>query len=414
MFFRAWLRDPRIWGLLVLAGLVVSGIFLFSPRLQAWYHYCAARRDLECFHNPQAVRHLHVCLGIFPEDADTLLLAARAARRARAYQDAEHCLDKYQQIRGCDQAYSFEQLLLGVELKSDQADYRCWRYVEEDHPQTTAILDALVRGYLRQFRLKEAQGCLQRWLETEPDSAQALCLEGQFYLEYVFNKDSALHSYRRAVQLDPEHEEARIGLALALLDISNYAQAAEHLDYICQHQPDNLNAVVGLAECRKGLGQTEAALQLVQSVLARQPQFAPALSLRGRLAMDKGQFAEAETWLRQALALDLSDHNSRYQLIMCLRHSGKLDEAQKLQQELNRLESDLERFNEIVTKELPKSPLDPALHCALGQLLLRGGKRDEGLRWLRSALRLDPQYAAARQVLNDHYQKAAPEQHRQN
>jgi hypothetical protein len=51
-------------------------------------------------------------------------------------------------------------------------------------------------------------------------------------------------------------------------------------------------------------------------------------------------------------------------------------------------------------------PRDPALHHTLGLLLLRAGHREEGLHWVQSALRLDPQFAPARQTLAEYQQKA--------
>jgi hypothetical protein len=37
---------------------------------------------------------------------------------------------------------------------------------------------------------------------------------------------------------------------------------------------------------------------------------------------------------------------------------------------------------------------------------LRAGQRDEGIRWLNSALELDPNYAPARQALTEHLSQA--------
>src|SRR5205085_1660869 len=156
-------------------------------------------------------RHLQECLRVWPDDADALLLTARAARRARAYGEAELALEKYQQVRGLDDAGSFEQVLLSAERGVDQVADLCRRYVEQGHADTPLILEALTRGYLRQYRLTEARFCLDRWLESQPDNPQALCLKGQFHLDYERAPDRALESYRRAVQLDPEHKEARLG-----------------------------------------------------------------------------------------------------------------------------------------------------------------------------------------------------------
>ena len=52
-------------------------------------------------------------------------------------------------------------------------------------------------------------------------------------------------------------------------------------------------------------------------------------------------------------------------------------------------------------------PDDPALHCELGELLLRSGHREEGLRWLHSALRQDPQFEPARKALAEFYRSNA-------
>jgi Flp pilus assembly protein TadD len=403
------LRRRGLWAAAILLALLAGGVALAGPQLRAWYHFHAARSDLKRYHNPQAVRHLQVCLRTWPNDPDVQLLAARAARRARSYAEAERLLELYQRSRGLDEAATLEQLLLSAERRVDQVAEVCWRHVEQGHPDTPLILEALTRGYLRQYRLVEARRCLDHWLESQPDNTQALCLEGLFHLDYEHARAGAEASYRRAVELDPDNEEARQGLAVALLDGWKVADAVEHLEYLRQRQPDNLSVRVGLAECRNALNDQAEATRLVDGVLAQQPQFAPALSLRGRIALQAGQSAEAEEWLRQAVARDPSDHRALSNLIRCLHQNGREAEAERWQEQLDQRENDLKRFNEIVTQEMVQRPRDPALHCTLGELLLRGGYREEGLYWLRSALRLDPQYARARQALEEYYQKAAPE-----
>jgi hypothetical protein len=76
--------------------------------------------------------------------------------------------------------------------------------------------------------------------------------------------------------------------------------------------------------------------------------------------------------------------------------------------EFKQMQQDLTRFNEIVLTEIAKRPTDPALHCELGQILLRSGQRDEGLRWLQSALQIDPGYAPARRALAGYQHMARP------
>jgi tetratricopeptide (TPR) repeat protein len=400
------LRNHHFWAFCVLLILIVVGAVWARPHVRAWYHLRAARQDVQHYHNPQAISHLQICLSTWPSDPDVLLLAAQAARRARSYSEAEGLLKKYQEVRGLDDAGTFEQLLLSAERRVDQVAVQCWHYVEQGHPGESLILEALTRGYLRQYRLPDARRCLDYWLKTDPDNAQAHCLEGLFHLDYEHAGPAAEASYRRALELDPEHDEARTGLAVHLIDQKQYPEAAEHLERLRRSQPDNLSVPVGLAECYDAMGDRAEAVRLVDGVLARQPQHPPALALRGRLAVEEGQYVQAEAWLREALQYNPMDHRARYSLVLCLQNNGKDEEAQREQHDLQQREDDLVRFNEIVTKELLERPLDPALHCTLGQLLLRGGQREEGIRWLQSALRLDPQYAPASQALAEYQQKA--------
>jgi predicted Zn-dependent protease len=404
------LRKPRLWAVALLLGFVAAGFALTTPHLRGWYHLRAARTELQRYHNPQAIRHLQVCLHIWPDDPEVLILAARAARRARVYADAERCLEKYQQSRGFNEVVSFEQLLLSAERNVDQVAEVCRRHVEEGHPDTPLILEALTRGYLWQYRLLEARAVLQRWKELQPENAQVFCLEGQLHLDYARAPRAALDSYRQAVQLDPDNEEARLGQAITALQAKLFAEAAEQLNYMRKCQPDNLRVQVGLAECRYALGDRAEALRLLDDALARQPRHPSALALRGRLALEGGQPEEAENWLRQAVLADPENQQARYNFILCLNQNGKDEEAQEQDRQLKQKDDDLKRFNDVVNKELMHKPHDPALHCELGQILLRGGHVEEGLRWLHSALHQDPQYAPARQALAEHYQKARAQQ----
>ena len=399
-------RRPHFWAALVVLGVLVVAFILVFPHLWAWYHFRAARSALEQFHNPQAIRHLLACREVWPNNPDVQLMAARAARRARTYRDAEILLDNYRRVRGLDEALSFEQLLLSAERNVDSVAEVCRRHVEENHPEAVLILEALTRGFLRQYQLGPARFCLGEWLKRQPDNPQALCLQGEIHLDYEHSQVGALASYRRAVELDPDHEEARLGLAIVLLQCQTFAEAAGHLEYLRKCQPDNLHIQVGLAECRRGLGKGAEALRLVESVLARRPEYPQALALRGQLALDQGQFAAAEDYLRRAVELNPRDQRTRYNLILCLNRNGKFAEARRHKRKHKRMEEDLKQFHTIVTRDLARRPHDPALHYTLGRLLLRSGHRGEARRWLQSALRLDPQYAPARQALAEYYQKA--------
>jgi tetratricopeptide (TPR) repeat protein len=378
------------------------------PRIAAWYHAHAARTELKNYHNPQALQHLKECRKVWPEDPDLLLLAARAERRALHYTEAERLLDEYRKARGLNKAYSFEQLLLAAERNVDRVAERCRRSLEQDDEDSVLILEALTRGYFRQYQPGAARWCLDRWLEMEPNNAQVHYLDGQFQMNFTHKQDAALASYRRAVELDPEHEEARVCLAVLLLDPRDKTDAEEalkHFEFVADRRADNPGVQIGMAEAYNILGQPEKAIKIADAVLAEKPDHLQALSLRGRLALDQGQYEAAESWLRETLAVDPNIAGARHLLVQCLRHNNKTDEAARLEQESKQIQEDIVRSDEIITHDLPKSPHSAALQCELGKLMLRRGRVEEGLRWLESALHEDPQYTPALDALAEYRKK---------
>src|SRR5579872_2377696 len=102
-------RRRRLWAAAALLALAAAGLVPAVPQVRAWQDLRAARADLARYHNAQAVRHLQACLRTWPDNPEVLLLAARAARRAKAYDEADRCLDKYQRARGLDEAVALER-----------------------------------------------------------------------------------------------------------------------------------------------------------------------------------------------------------------------------------------------------------------------------------------------------------------
>jgi Flp pilus assembly protein TadD len=162
---------------------------------------------------------------------------------------------------------------------------------------------------------------------------------------------------------------------------------------------------VTLARCRDLLGQQEEAEKILDDVLARQPDFPPALAERGKLAMREGQMADAERFLREAADSPPADYQLHYRLYQCLVQNGKTEEAREEQELMKRLEADLRRINEIMSRQMQQTPHDAALHCEVGMLTLRSGTPQEAVRWFQSALKEDPDYAPAHEALADYYQQ---------
>jgi tetratricopeptide (TPR) repeat protein len=413
--FRHPLRALAIFSLLtiILAGAGMAGVSLWAS-----YHLRAARADLERYHTHEAVSHLQSALTIWPRDPETLLLSARAARRTGALGNAERCLHQYQTVRGADDPdLVLERVLLRAERGDvDRVKKYCLSLIEQNHPATPLILEALARGFLHAYRPREAAMALDQWLQRQPDNPQALIVQGELY-DLQGRQYDAIASYRRALTVDAEFDEARLRLCAVQMQLGLAEEALPHLEYLTRRFPENLMVQVYLVRVYDRLRRPEDAEKMLEKVLARQPHFAAALAERGKLALRAGQREQAEKWLREAAQVDPSDYQTHYQLYQCLEQNGKSDDAREEQKRLRQIEDDIKNIQEISTMKMQLAPHDPDLHYQAGMIALRAGATEEGLRWLHSALQEDPNHAATHQALAEHYQRvgdfARAREHRQ-
>jgi tetratricopeptide (TPR) repeat protein len=401
-------RPGRSIAVLVLLTLIAVGLGMGGAQLWAAYHFRAARRDLARYHPAEAGDHLAKCLRVWPDDPDVLFLAAQAARRSGLFDMAEDFLNRAQELRGRDDQAVLERALLTAE-RGDVDDVLkfCKARAEANDAESPLVLEALARGSLRAYpyRLNDADWALGVWLGRDPDNPMALMLRGRLDHER-FADTAAAAAFRRALEIDPELDEARDRLARLLLEINQPAEALPHLEYLRGRQPWEPALAVRQAQCLKELGRQEEAVSLLDQVLAFHPNLGSALALRGKLALQAGQDAEAEGFLRRALERTPYDASLLPALHDCLSHQGKNDQVRELDARVKQTREDMERLDTLLGEDLQRRPDDLAAQYEAGTILLRIGAYEEGLRRLEAVTRLDPRHVKAHQALADFYQRA--------
>jgi tetratricopeptide (TPR) repeat protein len=414
----------KVLGVAGLLALILAGFGLGCYTVYDWVwgresHLRAAKQALERRDFAGAAEHLEVYLEARPRSAEAHLLAARTARRALvpilpvgdglpppwggnavgSFDKAEKHLAAYRKLGGVPELARFERHLLRAQcgdLAAVEADLLAW--VQQGHPDALLILEALAKAYLIAYRLLEAQQCLSQWLERQED-AQPLLWRG-WVRQRLSDTSNALKDYRRALELQPEHDEAELRLADLLEDFSQPKEALKHFRRLGQRQPDAPAVLLGQARCHYTLGEAEEARRLLDRLLARHPEDVEALIEYGNLELQEQQPARAEFWFRKAVRQEPFNHLANYRLYLSLQKGGKKEEARECQLKLEGIEADMTRMEEVSRKVMLR-PKDPWLRYEAGALLLCNGQ-EEGLRWLDSALQEDPRHPPTRALLADY------------
>jgi tetratricopeptide (TPR) repeat protein len=405
------LSQHRVPVLLVAVFLGILGLLGVAavPYMVANRHYHAAERALEQHDFAAAREHLAQCLQVWNNSAETHFLAARTARRADAYDEAEHHLRECRRCGGDSDAIDLEHALLRAQ-RGDLSQVQVSLFnaaTQANHPDACLILEALSKGFIRTYQLNRARICLDLWLDRQPDDLQALLWRAEVN-DRQRNFREALEDYRRVISLDPERDEARLQVGQDLLSLRQPDEALPHFQFLEQRQPENRAVLVGLARCQRLLGQPAEARRLLERVLAAFPDDVDALAEQGRLATEMGQFAEAEPCLRKAVALAPYDRDTTLALAQCLQERGKTDEARQYFKKVEEIRNQLKHLDELTAK-IWESPHDPALRHEVGMIFLQSGQTVEGLRWLGSALQEDPTYQPTRLALAEYYAKVHSE-----
>lgn len=393
------------WLLVVLLSLFVGlGAAATVVHLRAEYHYRQAQQAFDRLRLLRARDHIDTTLATWPRSFRVNFLAARIARRVGDLERAEKYLQICQDLVGPREEIFLERLLIRAQNgETDEVQPALRDLVQKNHPDSGLILEALARGYAFLFRFVDLDFVLHMWLEREPDNLLAHFFQAWSH-EQLGARDDAVIEYRRIVERDPENDEARLRLANLLIDKSQPAEAIEHLQIVIRRHPENLAAKVRLALSLHDLGQLDEAERILTEVLESEPEYAPALTARGRIALQLNQVELATEYLQKAASIDRADYTTWFLLHQALERQDRPEELAKVSERLKVLEADTRRLHDIVVVQNSQRPNDPALHVEVGAILLRSGEKEEGLRWLQQALKIDPLYPRAHMELAKYFE----------
>jgi Tfp pilus assembly protein PilF len=403
--FRFLPHRPRQFALLgiILLILAISAYVVFTYA-RANYYFRAAEKARGRRDFVSARRYLEANLRSSPNSANDHFLLARVARQSGLNELAETHLDICQRLEGNSDRVSLERTLLRVQQGGLSRGVESMLRVRlnDDPADADDILEALSVGCLVSYRFTTAVAFLNDWLERRPDNVAAL-LWRSVALERVHDFVAAREDCRKAVALDPENSEAQLRLGEMLLLTTQIQEAADVLEPLHERQPDNPLVAMRLAQALIKLNRTDEAEQILDRMVSRFPNDAPVLLERARLALDRGQPAASEGWLRRAASLAPWDYQTNYSLLLSLKRQEKENAAKQLGEIVRLLEADNSRL-QALNEQLKLQPYDVSPRCEIARVYLRQKHDREAIVWLQSALKIDPQHALANQLLAEYYE----------
>lgn len=405
---RQWLaRRPLTVRFGLAAGVVtvgLLGVYFGWNAVRTENRFRAALEAEEQRDFPAARTLFGRCLMEEPTSGRYLFHAARAARRDGDFVPARKLLVLARKSGWPEEAINWELILLRArtgEFEAVETKLQMAVQAAPDHPVADLIYEVLVPEYMARFRMSEAYRLLVPWVERRPRDLR-LRLWTFDVARRMLLPQLAIDSAREAVAIAPDSPDARAKCGEILIENHQPAEAREHFEWLLARRPYDPTARFGLAKCLRELGDDSGAIRELTLLLRDHPDRPGHLAERGYVDLHAGRPAAARDWLRKAAEADPSNTDLLYNYALCLEQLGQRDEAKKWRERHAQTETDLLELKE-VTKRVAGEPKNPELRHRAGELMLRNGQEWEGVRWVRSALAVDPRHAPSRKMLDEYY-----------
>ena len=390
---------------LVLLALLGLGGWLIVGELRAGVRFRAAVTAIENDDVKAARTLLDRALQKWPDSGEVHFYAARAARLDGAYRVARDHLNDAAKYGWVEEAIEVERSLLQFLMGETNSKIESYlmQCLSLNHPDSRWIAEVLTPAFYANFRLVEANGCAEKWVEHAPKSARAWAMLGDIR-ERNRKKESGVAAYRTAFALAPNDAKIEYNLARLIIDAKmEPSEASVHLDKLREQFPDDADIATVWAACRIVQGRSESAIPVLDETIRNHPDAVRAMFHRAQIDLEAGKPEFALPLLQKAHAITPYESDILYSMFRCLNQLGQTEEAARLKRKWEQSEADLKLLSD-VTSEISTKPHDPELRSKAGEICLRNGLIKQGVDWLATALREDPNHQATNKLLFEHFQ----------
>jgi tetratricopeptide (TPR) repeat protein len=186
------------------------------------------------------------------------------------------------------------------------------------------------------------------------------------------NFECAIAAFENVLRSDPNSEEARYNLGLALLENHQVARARKEFEALVQRLPTKAALRLGLGMAIEESGDLAAAESEYREALKLGPGSAQALLRLGTVLKRQKRYTAAIAYLQKAVAIEPANPANSVELADAMYENGSAGGIGVLE------------------KAVSASPRSAAAQASLGILLGRDKRYEEAASHFRAALELDP------------------------
>ncbi len=280
---------------------------------------------------------------------------------------------------------------------------------------------ALFQEGVRRHQSGDISGAVETYrklLERNPDHLEARSNLGAAYAR-LGDYAAAIEQYQRALELDPANAAVRFNLGLAFYNAARIREAAAEFSRVVTAQPDHRNAAVLLADCYLRMGENRKVIELLQPLYQTHTDDRALLYLlgtalirdgqseRGQLLVDRilraGDSAEARLMLGTARMMARDYRGALEEFERAVKLNPKLPSAHAYYGRALLATGDRDAAMEQFRRELALNPNDFDSNLYAGVLLKQEQKFDEALPHLERALRVRPGAPSVRYQIGSLY-----------
>ena len=392
----------RKWWLVAVAVItLLAGIWL-GPQSLTTLGNQFARQQISAYDLDAALGWLQWSQRFSPHDPEAHVLFARVFRKQGQF---AKCTEHVELARknGLSLArFDRERWLLQAQLgKLAEVEPHLSELLRDPGSDGPEICEAFANGFMLNGRLQRAKQLLDAWQNGFPNDPQPHYMQGLIW-RHLSQWEPAEKEFRQAIELQPKHVWATLALADLLLEQKKYDAALALYERGESFAPLKQAAQLGKAACQRRMSQLPAARRSLLQVLEDDPESTGAAAELGQIELEEGHYAEAREWLERAVKASPHDGDLRYALAKALAALGETAAAQTHFDFATAAQQGLARAREL-TVQHHAEPKNSALGVEIGQLLIRFGHEQEGLKWLNNMLENEDEFAPAHEALATYY-----------